>query len=458
MQVIETNTDGLKRELKITIGAEELDNKLLEKLEELKDKVNIKGFRPGKVPVAHLRRVYGRSVMAEVVQQAVTEASDKAISERELRPAFEPDIAFTEDQDEIEEILSGKADLIYTLSFEILPKIEIADLSSIKLEKEMAEVEDKDVQDGLNRLAKNNVTYIKKDGTAEEGDQITIDFVGKIDGEPFEGGSAEDAPVVIGQNAFIPGFEDGLIGAKAGEERSLDITFPEKYPAEKLAGQAATFEVKVKEVGTPVLPEINDEFSKMLGMETLDELKKAISKQIQEDYDSTAKAKLKRKLLDILDEKHQFDPPPKLIEQEFEAVWQKVKQDLERAERTFEDEDTTEEAAREEYQKVAERRVRLGLVMSEIGEKNEIKVTDEEVRRSLMDYIQNFPGQEKEVLEFYQKNPQALAQLRAPIYEEKVTDFILELADVTEKTVSLEELLESPDDDDKDKEAKESKE
>lgn len=446
MQITETNTDGLKRELKVVVAAAELDGKLSEKLDELKDRVQLKGFRPGKIPITHLRKVYGRSVMAEVVQKTVAETSQKALSERDLRPAFEPEITFTEDEKEISDVMDGKADLSYTMSFEILPDFELSDLSKLKLEKEIAEADDKAVSEGIERLAEDAVTYEEKDGAAESGDQIMIDFVGKIDGEPFEGGSSEDAPLVLGTSSFIPGFEEGLLGSKAGEEQVVEATFPEDYPVKDLAGKVAQFDVKVKEVKRAVPPEINDDFAKTLGLESLDKLKDAVRERITEEYDKASRSKLKRTLLDELDKTYTFDLPPTLVEREYDAIWSRVNSRLEQAGSSFEDEGTSEEAEKEVYRKVGERRVRLGLVLSEVGEKNSIQVNDDEVQKALVEQVRRYPGQEKEVFEFYRKNPQATAELRAPLFEEKVVDFILELAEVNEKKVSTEELFKMPDD------------
>lgn len=446
MQVTETLSEGLKREIKVVVEAEELGDRFSQRLDELKDKVRIKGFRPGKVPVAHLRRIYGRSVMAEIVQQTVNETSQRALSDRKEKPAFEPKVALSEDEKEIEQVMDGKADLAYTLSFEVLPPIELSDLSKMTLTKEIAEVSDDDVQQGIEKLAESSIFYKKKDGPAENGDQVTIDFVGKIDGETFDGGEAQDAPLVLGQNTFIPGFEDGLIGSQAGEERLLDVTFPEDYPADRLAGKPAVFEVKVKEVAAPQKAAIDDAFAKTMGLEDVEKLTEAVRNKIKDEYEQASRIKLKRILLDSLDEMHDVELPPTLVEQEFNAVWTKITEDLKRAEKTFEDEGTTEEKLRKVYQDLAERRVRLGLVLSEIGAENDIKVTEEEVKRTLMEQARQYPGQEQQVLEFYKNNPQAVAQLRAPIYEDKVVDFLLELATVEEKTVTAEQLLSAGED------------
>lgn len=443
MQVTETLSEGLKRELKVVIDMGDLDQRFSTKLAELKDRVQLKGFRPGKVPLAHLRKVYGRSVMAEIVQQAVTETSQQALTERDERPAFQPDISLTEDEKEIEQIMDGKADLAYTMAFEIMPEIEIADLSAVSVEKLVADVSQEDIDKGIEQLRENSTNYEAKDkdSPAELDDRVKIDFVGKIDGEAFEGGAATGADLVLGKGQFIPGFEEGLLGAKADEERVVEATFPEEYQVKELAGKVAQFETKVIEVAAPKLPEINDEFAKTLGLEDLSKLQDAIKEQIASEYENASKMKVKRELLDKLDEDHKFELPPTLVDNEFEAVWGQITQEMERSNRSFEDEETSEEDARKEYRKIAERRVRLALVLSEIGEKNEIKVSDEDVNRALMQRVQQFPGQEKQVFEYYQQNQQALAELRGPIFEEKVVDFILELAKVTEKKVSIEELM-----------------
>jgi trigger factor len=447
MQITETISEGLKRELKVVVNAKELHDRMEERLGELKDKVQVKGFRPGKVPLAHIRKTYGRSVMAEVVEQTISKATADALKERNERPAFQPEVKLPEDQATIESVLTGTADLEYTMKFEVLPKIELTDLRELSLEKPVAEVGEEQLTRSLDNLREANVGYEAKDGAAENGDRVTMDFVGMVNGEPFEGGSAEDAPLVLGQGRFIPGFEEGLLGVKAGDTPVVNVTFPEKYPVETLAGQPAEFKVTVKEVASPVTPEANDEFAKSLGLESLEKLREAVKERIAREYDNASRQKLKKALLDALDESHKFELPPSLVEHEFNAMWQDMTQRLERAGKTWEDEKTTEDKAREEYQGLAERRVRLGLVLSEIGQRNEIKITDEDVRRAIIDRARQYPGQESNVIQFYKKNPEAVNELRAPIYEDKVVTFALELAKVTEKTVTVPELLKALEDD-----------
>jgi trigger factor len=445
MQVTETVSDGLKRELKVTVARPEIEEKVDARLQEMKQRANIKGFRPGKVPVEHLRRLYGRSITTEVLQQTISETSQQALAEREERPAQQPQINLPEDSEGVENVISGDADLEYTMSFEVIPDMELADLSKLKLEKEVAEVDEEDIEKSVRQLLESSATYEPKDGPAEDGDQVKVDFVGKIDGEPFEGGAAEDIAVVIGKNQFIPGFEEGLVGAKAGEERVVEVTFPQEYGAEHLAGKDAQFDVTVKEVGAPQLPEADDEFAKTMGFESMDKLREAIRDKLSKELEQASRTKVKRQLLDALEEAHDFELPASLVEQEFNELWQQTTQQMERSGKTFEDMETTEEAERERNQKLAERRVRLGLVLAEIGQRNNIEVSDEEMKRAMMDHARQYPGQEKQVIEFFQQNPNSLMELRGPIFEDKVVDYALAMAEVTEKTVSKDDLFNMPD-------------
>lgn len=448
MQVTETTNSGLKRELKIVIGADELDGKLEARLVDLKDKVQIKGFRPGKVPVNHLRKMYGRSVMAEVLQETVTESSRKAIEERDERPAFDPEIALTEDKAEIDQIMDGKADLAYTVSFEILPKFDLADFSTYEFEKLVAEVDEKEHERGIKQVLEARIDYEAVERPAEDKDRVTIDFVGSIDGEKFDGGSAEDTPVILGAGQFIPGFEEGLTGAKAGEEKEINCSFPEEYPVETLAGKDAVFEVKVKEVAAPKTPEITDEFAESLGVENAEKLKEVIKERLQEELNGVSRNRLKKDLLDKLEETHTFELPEKLVESEFDAIWGQMTSEMASKNTSFEAEGTTEEEERKKYKEIAERRVRLGLVVSEVGSENELKISDEEVQQALINKASQFPGQERQVLTYYQQNPQALAELRAPLFEEKVVDYIIEMSKINEKKVSVEELTNFKDEED----------
>jgi trigger factor len=447
MNVTETNTDGLRRQLKVVVGADELERRLSARLDELKGRAKIKGFRPGHVPKEHLRKVYGRSVMAEVVQQAVAETSREALSQREERPAFQPTVALPEDEAEIDRIFAGTSDLAYTLSFEVLPKFELMDFGTLALDKPVAEVTEADIDQSIDRIRAANLRYQPKDGAAETGDRLVIDFTGTIDGVAFEGGATEDAPIVLGSGNFIPGFEEGLTGARAGEEREVEATFPEAYPEASLAGKTARFAVKVKEVGAPETPPLDEAFAKGLGIESVESLRQTVKQRLEQDRASASRLKVKRALLDALNRGHSFDLPPTLVDNEFQTIWGQVTADLERSKRSFADEGTTEEKARQEYRDIAARRVRLGLILSEVGTRNQIQVTDEEVSRSLLDRVKQFPGQERKVYDYYRNNPQLLAELRAPIFEDKTVDYILELAKVTETKVTPEQLYADPDED-----------
>jgi len=442
MQVTETLAEGLKHEFQISVPASDLDAKADARLVDLKDKVRLNGFRPGKVPVSHLKKVYGRSVMAETIDQTIRDTNSQIFTERGFRLATEPKITMPTEQKAVEDILAGKSDLTYTVSIEVVPPIQLADFKSFTVEKPIAEVTDSDVDDAIKRIADQNRTYAAKgDGAkAESGDRVTISFKGTIDGAPFEGGTGEGIAVTIGSNTFIPGFEEQLIGIAPGETRSLKVPFPKNYANDKLAGQPAEFETTATLIEAPQETKIDDEFAKSLGLESLDKLKQAARERLSMEFAGATRQRVKRMLLDRLDESHRFEAPPSLVEEEFKLMWNSIKAEMESSGKTFADEDTTEEAAKEEYHKIADRRVRLGLVLSEIGEKNKITVTDDEVSRAVIERARQMPGREKEVWDYYRNNANALAQLRAPIYEDKVVDFILELANVTEKKVTREDL------------------
>ncbi|HRK19346.1 MAG TPA: trigger factor [Hyphomicrobiaceae bacterium] len=442
MQVTETVAQGLKRELKVVVGKDELAQKFNTRLESFKSEVQLKGFRKGKVPTAHIKKLYGRSLMGEVLQETLDETSRKAISDRNERPAMQPKVDIPEDQNAIAAVIDGKDDLAYTMSFEVLPDIKLGDLSTLKLERETAKVDAADVDRGVEEIVTRATQHEDEEGrAAADGDRVTIDFVGRIDGVEFAGGKGEAMPVVLGRGGFIPGFEEGLIGAKAGETRTIKATFPEGYPEASLAGKTAEFETTVKAVGKPVKPAVDDEFAKSLGVESVAKLREAIEAQISAQYAQLSRLKLKRQILDQLDATHSFELPQSLVDNEFEGIWQQANAQLAQAGKTFADEGKTEEGAREEYRKIAERRVRLGLVIGEIGDKQKIQVTQDELRGALIEEARRYPGQEKFVYEYYQKNPQALTGLRAPIFEEKVVDYIVDLVKPAEKTVSREELL-----------------
>ena len=441
MQVIETLAEGLKREIKVVIPAKDMEAQMNERLEDAKGRVRINGFRPGKVPFAHLKKMYGKSIMAELVNEIVRDRPSAILSERGEKSATQPEIAMTEDQDEAEKILAGQADFEFTLSYEVIPAIDLKDNSGIAVTREVVEVDASEVDEQILKIAESARTYETKKGKAANGDRVTIDYLGKVDGEAFDGGKDEDAELVLGSNRFIPGFEEQLVGLKAGDEKVITVTFPADYPAANLAGKEATFDINVKDVAAPADVEINDELAKKLGLESADKLREIVRGQIESQYGSVTRQKVKRQILDQLDEMYKFDTPERLVEAEFDNIWRQINTDLQQSGKTFADEDTTEEAAREEYRKLAERRVRLGLVLSEIGEKAGVQVSDEEMQQSLYQQLRQFPGQEKQILEYFQKTPGAAASLRAPIFEEKVVDHLLGEIKVTDKTVSKDELM-----------------
>ncbi|NVD41272.1 trigger factor [Ensifer sp. HO-A22] len=440
MQVIETLAQGLKRELKVVIPAKDMEARMNERLAEVKDRVKINGFRPGKVPFAHLKKVYGKSIMADLVNEIVREKPTEILSGRGEKSATQPEIAMTEDESEADKILNAEADLEFTVAYEIIPAIELKDVSGIKVTREVVEIAEDEVNEQILRIAESARTYETKKGKAANGDRVTIDYLGKVDGEAFDGGKDEDAELVLGSNRFIPGFEEQLVGVKAGDEKTITVTFPADYPAANLAGKEATFDITVKDVASAQDIEINDELATKLGLESADKLKEIVRGQIESQYGSLTRQKVKRQILDQLDELYQFDTPERLVEAEFENIWRQINTDLQQAGKTFADEETTEEEARGEYRKLAERRVRLGLVLSEIGEKAGVQVSDDELQRSLFEQLRQFPGQEKQILDYFKNTPGAAASLRAPLFEEKVVDHLLSEISVTDKTVSKEEL------------------
>ena len=448
MEVTETLSDGLKREFQVQVPAADLAARVTERLGELKDRVQLRGFRPGKVPVNHLRKLYGKAVMAETIEAVIRELNAKIVSERGLKLAMEPKVTIPNEATAVEKVFGGQSDLAYTLALEILPKIELADFQGIKLERQVAEVTDAQINEALDKIAEQNRPFAAKaeGAKAEKGDRVVIDFAGRIDGAPFEGGTGGDVGVNIGAGTFIPGFEDQLVGMAAGATGVVKVTFPENYVNSQLAGKDVEFDVTVKSLEAPGKVTLDDSFAKSLGLESLDKLKEAVKARLQQEHAALSRQKLKRELLDKLDEMHKFALPPTLAEDEFRNVWTAVEGDLKAQGRTFADEGTTEEKAREEYRGIAERRVRLGLVLAEIGEKNKITVTEEEITRAVVERARQIPGREQEIWDYYRKNPAAVAAIRAPIFEEKVVDFLIELAAITEKQVSREDLLKDEED------------
>ena len=452
MQVTETLSNGLKREFKVVVNAAELDKQLNAKLVELSARANIKGFRPGKVPVPHLKRVYGKSAMAEVVQKTIDDQSKAVLAERNLKPAYQPEVTLPQDETEVNAIMDGKSDLAFSLAFEVIPDFDVLDHSGVELVRHTVEVSDDHIGETLKRLSSQQRAFeAKPEGAAaEKGDKLTINFVGTIDGTAFEGGTAEDVDLEIGSNQFIPGFEDQLIGAKAGDDASVNVTFPETYGVKELARKAASFAVHVTKIETPRETVIDDEFAKKMGFEDLPKLKDMVKERMASEFAQMSAMKLKRDVLDALDKLYGFELPEKLVEAEFKGIWNALENEMKRAGKSFEDEKTTDEEARKEYRAIAERRVRLGLVLGTMGEKEGVSVNEQELQQALMNRMRQFPGQEKQVMDHYRKNPGALVELRGPIFEQKVVDLIVGKAKVSDKSVSRGELQAMVQDEDED--------
>jgi trigger factor len=442
MQVTETLNEGLKRKLSVVIPMTDLTSRLEARLGELKDRANIKGFRPGKVPAAHLKKMYGKSAMAEVMQDAINTTVGEALTERSERAAAQPKVDLPEDQSALNKVLDGESDLSFDVSYEVLPAVEPMDFTGIKLEKPVVEVTGADVDKEMQRVFRQNRGYEPKpeDGVVAEGDNLGISFEGKIDGKPFTGGSSDHAHVVVGAGEFIPGFEEQLMGMKKGETRSIDVTFPKDYNRDELQGKTAAFDVSVLHIDAPQAGELNDDFAKRLGLDDLGALRTAITEQMGTALESMSRQAVKRQILDALDEGHKFAVPQQLVDAEFDAIWERVKHEIGEHGRSFEDEGSTEQEAREQYRKIAERRVRLGLVVAEVGNRNKIEVSEDEHQQALIAEVRRFPGQEQQVYDHYRKNPQALAGLRAPVFENKVVDFVAAQATVTDKPMSREDL------------------
>jgi len=433
MQVSETLNDGLKRGYKITVSASELDEKVNEKLAEAQPEVQMKGFRKGKVPMALLKKQFGPRLIGEAMQEAVDGAMSKHFEDSGDRPAMQPDVKMTN-----EDWKEGD-DVEVEMTYEALPEVPDIDFKQIKLEKLVVKADDAAVTEALESLAETAQTFDdrKKGSKAKDGDQVVIDFLGKLGDDPFEGGAAEDYPLVLGSDSFIPGFEEQLAGVKAGEEKTVAVTFPEDYGAENLAGKEATFDVTVKAVKAPKPAEIDDDLAKRFGMDDLAALKSQISERLEAEYAGAARQVMKRQLLDQLDEMVKFDLPPTLVEAEAGQIahqlWHEENPD-------HPGHDHPEIEPTEEHIKLAERRVRLGLLLAELGRKNEIEVSDAEMTQAVMTQARQYPGQERQFFEFVQQNPQMRQQIQAPIFEDKVVDYVFELAEVTEKEVSKDDL------------------
>jgi trigger factor len=427
MQITETNATGLKREYKVVVPADALQGQIETRLKELGERIRMPGFRPGKVPLQLLKQRYEKSVMGEVLEKTVNEGSHQLLHDRNLRPAGQPKV-------EIVKFENGQ-DLEFSVAMELIPDITPVDFKTIKLERTVVDVPESEIEESLQRLAKRQrkPEPAADDHAAQSGEIVVIDFVGRVDGTEFEGGKAEDFHLELGSNMFIPGFEDQLIGLKKGDSKVVKVTFPAEYGNKELAGKPAEFDVTVKQVSQLKDTAIDDELAKALGAENLDNLRKRVREQIERDYGLAARARLKRGLLDQLADQHDFTLPEGLVEAEFTAIWKQIEADIKADRLDAEDKGKSEDQLKTEYRDIAKRRVKLGLLLSEVGRTNNIQVPNDDLTRAVIAEARRFPGQEKQVIDYYQKTPEALNQLRAPIYEDKVIDFILELAQVSER-------------------------
>ena len=445
MQITQTISEDLRREFTVTYPASELDKRVTKRLEEMKPRVNLKGFRPGKAPVSFLKKQFGKSVMGEVIQQAVDEGSQKAIDDNQLKPALTPRI---EPLGDVQQVVDGKADLTFTVTVNLMPDFQTADPATLKVERLTSEVGDAEVDEAVDRIAKQSRNFTPRPAgePAQKDDTVLIDFVGRVDGVEFDGGKGSDFNLALGSGQFIPGFEDQLIGAKADESRDVKVTFPADYNAAELAGKDAVFAVTVKEVKAPEDSKVDDALATKMGLTDLATLRDRVRDQLKSDYAAASRTHLKRRILDALDEAHSFSLPPAMVDSEFQNIWAQVEAELKREGKTAAEEGGSEEALRAEYRRIAERRVRLGLVLGKIGEQNGITVSGEEVQRAIMQRARQFPGQEQQVFQLYSQNQQAQAEIRAPLFEDKVVDFIAELAEVSDRKVDRETLFKDPDD------------
>ncbi|MBT3305022.1 MAG: trigger factor [Alphaproteobacteria bacterium] len=449
MQVTETKSEGLSREFKVALPAKDIEEKISFRLNELAKTVSLPGFRPGKVPVAVLRQKYGPSVMGEILEQAVNDSSQQAMAEKGLRPAMQPEI-------EIDSFEDGK-DLEYTISVEILPEITPTDFSKITLERLVPNTNEAEIVNVLENLAKSNgsTNTVSEDRKSKEGDVLMIDFLGRVDGVEFAGGKAEGYELTLGSGTFIPGFEDQLTGTKAGDKVDVKVTFPENYGAAELSGKDAVFEVTVHELRGTEPCAIDDELAKKVGMETLDALKNSIREEQEREFNNMARMTLKRELLDKLADGHDFEVPGKLLEREFDSIWSQFEEQRKAAAESDqpdpEDDGKSDDEQKKDFREIAERRVRLGLLMSEVGRVNNVEISQEDLNKQMMAEARNHPGREQEVFEYFKNNPQAMEQLSAPVYEEKVVDFILEKAKVTDKKAPMDDLIKALETDGDDK-------
>jgi trigger factor len=439
MQVTETTSEGLKREFSVVVPAGDVENQMASRLSEIGRTISLPGFRPGKVPVGILRKRFGDAVRGEVLEKTIQDSWQEALTDKGLRPAAEPKV-------EIVTFEEGK-DLEYKLNVELLPEIEAVDFSTIELERRVVKVDDGEVDAALQRMGENRRTYeaVSEDRGAKEGDQVVLDFTGMVDGEPFAGGEVNDFQIELGQGGFLPGFDEQLDGMKASENREVKINMPEDHPNDDLKGKEVVFDVTVKEIREAAPVTIDDDFAKSLGIDDLAALKAMVREQIEGEYSQFSRTHLKRSLLDQLADAHDFELPESILGAEFDSIWQQLQDAKERDALDEDDKAMSEDELKERYRGIAARRVRLGLLISEIGQENNITVTQDDLNRAMHREASRLPGQEAAVLRYFQENPEAMQELQAPIFEDKVVDFIVEMAKVTETEVTIEELMRDPD-------------
>jgi trigger factor len=444
MQITETLSEPLRREFTILVDVKDLDERLTGRVTEMQPKIHLKGFRPGKAPVSFLKKAYRKSLMGEIVNDTINQTSEQVLKDKALKPATTPRVDFV---NALENVIDGKADLEFTMKVDLMPDFALGNLSGLQAERLVADVEDEAIDEALNRLADAQKVYNDKGegAAADTGDLITIDFKGTMNGEPFEGGARDGFDLTLGSGAFVPGFEDQLVGVKAGEQRTVNVTFPEDYGSAKLAGKLAEFAITVHAVKSASPVAIDDELAKKLGLESLDVLKERVGDQLKSDYSRVSRTHMKRRILDALDEAHSFDLPQGMVDAEFDNIWRQVEAELKREGASPEDEGKSEDELKVEYRGIAERRVRLGLVLAKVGEQNAITISQDEVNRALAARAQQYPGQEKQVIEFYTSNPQAMAEIRVPLFEDKVIDFLGELMEIKDRKVGREILFLDPD-------------
>ncbi len=435
MQVTETKNEGLSRAFTVAVPAADFDEKVDSRLKEVAKTAKMPGFREGKVPASILKKKFGPNVMGEALEQTINEASSKILGERKIRPATKPKI-------EIIKFEEGQ-DIEYTMDVEVMPEIKLGDFSKLKIERMVVEIDEEEVNKSLENMAKayKTSTPVAKKRKAKSGDTAIINFLGKVGGEEFPGGKAEDYPLELGSNSFIPGFEDQVTGHEPGDEFDVNVTFPTEYGAEELAGKDAVFEVTLKEIQESTPAEINDELAVKAGMENLDALKKAIGEQHGAMFKDATRQKLKRTLMDSLEIEYQFELPAGMVEDEFESVKKQMNDAKEAGQLSEEDANRPEKETDKEFKEIANRRVRLGLLFTEVGNANDIKIAQEDFNRAIMEESKRYQGQEQAVIDYYNKNPEAVQSLSGPIYEDKIVDFILELATISDKKVTIEELL-----------------